>query len=140
VTPSSRSAAWLAALGPIVLLLGCGRPTPSSSGDPPPGPPPTTTAFDADSGPHAAGKKAMVAGGCFRCHTVAGARPGGAGRGRAPDLGNAGADPHHTAEWLTKFVRNPKEVKEGARMPAVSPEQISDDDLRAAAEYLASLK
>src|SRR5207249_34273 len=126
--------------------------------------------FDAESGPHAAGKKAMVASGCFRCHAVNGARasgaamggpgaPGGPGGGRpgmggppggmgpgggmmggrGPDLGKAGRDPDHTVAWLMEYIKNPMSKKPEARMPPQEG-RISDQDLKAVAEYLASLK
>jgi mono/diheme cytochrome c family protein len=59
--------------------------------------------------------------------------------GRAPDLGKVGADPEHTVEWLTKFISAPKSVKPDARMPGFA-DKIKDEDLKALAEYLASLK
>jgi hypothetical protein len=37
-------------------------------------------------------------------------------------------------------VRNPKSIKEDSGMPAQPEGKISDADLRAVAEYLASLK
>jgi mono/diheme cytochrome c family protein len=64
----------------------------------------------------------------------------GGPRGRGPDLGKVGKNPDHTVEWITNFVRNPKEIKENARMPAMDTKRISEEDLHAAAEYLASLK
>lgn len=116
--------------------------------------------FDIASEPHSAGKKAMVAAGCFRCHAVNGARgpvgaeppaeanerpagkamvKGGGGRGRGPDLGTAGQEPTHTVDWLEQFIRNPKGTKPNARMPAYEG-KIRAEDLHAIAEYLASLK
>jgi cbb3-type cytochrome oxidase cytochrome c subunit len=159
--------AWLAVVSAAALLVGCKK-TESTSA------PPalmnqgqgdaggTAPAFDAESGPQAAGKKAMVANGCFRCHAVNGARagggammggpggPGGPGgqrpgmggpggrMGGGPDLGKAGGDPDHTVAWLMEYIRNPKSKKPEARMP--SQERISYADLKAVAEYLASLK
>lgn len=68
--------------------------------------------------------------------------PGGFGGppgGRGPDLSKVGADPQHTVEWLMDYVRDPKSIKPDARMPAFGS-RLSDDELRALAEYLASLK
>jgi len=151
-------------------VVGCKK-TESSSAPPAPmnqpqgDPGGTAPKFDAESGPHVAGKKAMVANGCFRCHAVNGARaggpamggpggpgggPGGPGgprpgmggpggrMGGGPDLGRAGGDPDHTVAWLMEYIKNPKSKKPEARMPA--QERISDQDLKAVAEYLASLK
>ena len=38
------------------------------------------------------------------------------------------------------FIRNPKAIKPEARMPVFDADKIKDYDLRALAEYLASLK
>jgi mono/diheme cytochrome c family protein len=50
-----------------------------------------------------------------------------------------GADPDHTVEWLAGYIREPKSVKENARMPPMQG-KISDEEIQAVAEYLASLK
>lgn len=129
---------------------------------------PTVSAeeFEADSGPFAGGKKVFVANNCFKCHAINGVRgrvaggpggpgpggpppgpggppPGGGGfgpgGGRAPDLGKVGGDEEHSVAWLMEFIRNPKAKKANAKMPPFEG-KIKDDDLRAMAEYLASLK
>jgi hypothetical protein len=64
---------------------------------------------------------------------------GPGGFGRAPDLGKVGAEPEHTVEWLMAFVRDPKSKKADARMPSFPSEKIGDENLKALAEYLASL-
>lgn len=167
------SVTWLVGLG-LTTLLGCNKTTsPTESGPPQPAAAPAAAAtgqgqFDVESGPHAAGKKALVAAGCFRCHTVNAVRgpvpagggmggPGGPGRAggggmagggmgggrmgpKPPDLGKTGGDPAHTVDWFVEFIRNPKSVKSDARMPAFPESKVNDDDLRAIAEYLASLK
>lgn len=174
MTTLRRTAAWLACAGLAGLLLGCGDAggpaSPSGPAGAGPAPPDGQAPFDVDSGPHAAGKKVLVAAGCFRCHTVNGVRgpvqgggmaggpmpgrgpgggppmaggPGGPGGGparKAPDLGKVGADPEHSVDWFMKFIRNPKAVKTDARMPAFGENKVSDTDLRALAEYLANLK
>ncbi len=92
---------------------------------------------------------------CARCHTIGGAGGppratiGGAGgpsrgrppmsRDRGPDLGNVGRDPAHTVEWLMEQIRDPKSHKPDSRMPEFKA-NIKAEDLRALAEYLASLK
>jgi cbb3-type cytochrome oxidase cytochrome c subunit len=129
------------------FLVGCnqaGTPTPAGS--------PAAAAqreFDTESGPFAAGKKVVVAAGCFRCHSIDGVRgpvagaPAGKGgmmgRSQAPDLGKVGKDPEHTVEWLMAYVRNPKSEKPDAKMPPFEG-KVNDGDLRSLAEYLASLK
>jgi cytochrome c553 len=198
VTHGQRLLAWLTCLG-LAGLLGCERtvpPSPAAGPARPPAMPPGLVAeapaaqgeFDTESGPHAAGKKVLVANGCFRCHTINGVRgpagggpggfgppgfggpggppgggpgggppmaggppgggpPGGSGPpgggrrmgGRGPDLGMVGKDPEHTVAWLMEHIRNPKVHKPDSRMPAFEG-KIKDDDLRALAEYLASLK
>ena len=158
--------AWPAVVGLAGLALGCNlSSSTSSSGSPSVQTGPTQSAFDTESGPHAAGKKVFVNSGCFRCHTIDGVRgpvgggmagpppggpppggpgPGGPGPGgpkgggRAPDLGKVAADPEKNVDWFVKFVRNPKSVKPESRMPAQG--QIKDEDLKTLAEYLASLK
>jgi len=59
--------------------------------------------------------------------------------GRGPDLGMVGKDPSHTVDWLMEHVRNPKTHKPNSNMPAFEG-KIKAEDLRALAEYLASLK
>ena len=138
----------------LSFTFGCNLSSSTSSSNAPGGPnqgsaPPV---FDTESGPHSAGKKALVAGGCMKCHAVNGARagggppgpggpgPGGPGGGRAPDLGRVGSDPEHTVAWFIKYVRDPKSTKPNSRMPPQPEAKISDADLRSVAEYLASLK
>src|SRR5947209_2979922 len=184
-----RPIGWLACLALVGLVLGCSGqadPTPPARPAGAPGMQPAQGQFDTESGPHAAGKKVLVASNCFRCHTVNGVRgpvqggpmggrpggpggppmggpgrggppmaggpggrggppqmgrgPGGPGGRRAPDLGKVGGEPDHTVDWFMKYIRNPKSVKADARMPAFDEKKIKEKDLRALAEYLASLK
>ena len=173
---------WIAVLGSFSFIVGCHKSNSPSSPTPPPGPamvsanPGGEGDFDAESGPHAAGKKVLVANGCFRCHMVngvrgpvggggppmggppgadggppmggGGPRPGGrggpgmgpGGRPRAPDLGQVAKDPEHTADWIIRFVRNPQAVKPDSKGMPRYEGKIQDDDLRALADYLVSLK
>ncbi len=97
----------------------------------------------------AAGRKVFETNNCARCHTIGGSSPGGfegppggspgMGRARGPDLATVGRDPAHTVDWVMEQVRNPKAHKPDSRMPSYQG-RIKDDDLRALAEYLASLK
>jgi mono/diheme cytochrome c family protein len=48
-------------------------------------------------------------------------------------------DVEHSVAWLMDFIRNPKSKKANAKMPPFEG-KIKDDDLRAVADYLASLK
>src|SRR5258708_354346 len=90
---------------------------------------------------------------CARCHSIGGAggpaegAGGGPGRGgggpggknRGPDLSTVGRDPAHTVDWLMAFIREPTSKKPRSRMPGFEG-KIAEADLRALAEYLASLK
>lgn len=152
----------LAAAAALGVLAGCHKDATTEStptGGPPMmsgGPGAGGKVFDADSEPHAAGKKVMVSHGCFRCHAVDGARPaggpggpppggpggpGGPGRGKsgAPDLAKVGADPEHTTDWLSQYIQNPKSVRADSKMPGFEG-KMSEDDLKVLVEYLASLK
>ena len=90
-----------------------------------------------------------MANGCFRCHTVNQVRgPVGSGddednnplrRGAGPELGTAGAAPQRTVEWFMAFIRNPRSKIPTTKMPSFEG-KINEQDLRALAEYLASLK
>jgi predicted Zn finger-like uncharacterized protein len=82
----------------------------------------------------AAGRKVFAAN-CSRCHNA----DGGRGRGRGPDLSHVGANPSHTIQWFKEFISDPNSKKPDARMPGFAG-KISDKDLTALAEYLASLK
>lgn len=71
---------------------------------------------------------------CMRCHSLS-----GGGRGRGPNLGAIGRNPSHTADWLAKYIRNPKAVKPDSRMPRFD-DKLNDADIKALADFLASLK
>jgi mono/diheme cytochrome c family protein len=89
---------------------------------------------DMQSGPNAVGKKVFTAS-CARCHKIGGPSD----EGRAPNLAKTGANPEHTAEWFMELVRDPKSKNPKAKMPAFH-DSIKEDDLRALAEFLTSLK
>lgn len=84
------------------------------------------------SGPHAAGMKAFNDQDCGKCHRVV-----AGGRGKAPNLSNAGKE--HDSAWLAAHIKNPKTHKPSSTMPSFEG-KISDADLKALSEYLASLK
>ena len=72
---------------------------------------------------------------CMACHRFDGAGEGTMG----PDLGR----PMNPAAWfqpaaLKKFIRNPKSVRDwpDAKMPALSPEALSDADIDAIVAWL----
>jgi len=58
---------------------------------------------------------------------------------KGPDLSHVGADSKHTTAWLIEHIRNPKSHKADSRMPPFEG-KISEEDLKALADYLASLK
>jgi mono/diheme cytochrome c family protein len=134
---------WLIG-GAVVLLVGVGvalaivfwpsknnEPV-ASSGAPQNGP--GTPAPKQDNQPVATGRRVFDANGCARCHQT-----GSMGRGRGPNLAKVGADPSHTVEWFTAFIRNPRSVRPNARMQGFEG-RIKPDDLQQLAEYLTTLK
>jgi cbb3-type cytochrome oxidase cytochrome c subunit len=62
--------------------------------------------------------------------------PGGP-RGRGPDLSKVGAQ--HPRDWIADHIRDPKSHKPESRMPPFA-DKLSQEDLGAVADYLASLK
>lgn len=87
-----------------------------------------------DNQPMSAGRRVFMMN-CARCHQM-----GPMGRqGRAPSLAKVGADPSHTVEWFTAFIRDPRKVKPDARMPKFEG-RIPEEDLKQVAEYLTTLK
>jgi len=59
--------------------------------------------------------------------------------GRGPELTKVGANPTHTVDWLAGHIRNPKTHKPDSRMPSFA-DKLSDADIQALAQFLASLK
>jgi cytochrome c553 len=112
------------------------------AGKGPPGTPGGKEGSPAD-GPVSAGRQVYDAKGCARCHSIgggggpAGGFGGGPGRGRKHDLSHIGAN--HDAGWIADHVRNPKAHQPNSKMPAFK-DKIKDQDMRALADYLASLK
>lgn len=89
------------------------------------------------------GRAVYQAQNCARCHQDPGGNAGGMamgrGRNRGPNLSAVGRDPTHTVGWLMEHVRNPKSHRPESSMPPYEG-KINETDLRALAEYLASLK
>jgi cytochrome c oxidase subunit 2 len=78
---------------------------------------------------------------CPQCHTIRGTLAGGA---YGPDLTHVGSRQRiaagvlpNTTENLQRWIRNPHQFKPGNKMPG---HDLNDNDLRAVAEYLGSLK
>ncbi len=92
------------------------------------------------SGLAAEGKAIVTSRACVACHTIRGVSAGVLG----PDLTTfgsrrtlaAGMFPN-TPERVAAWVKNPGELKPGVKMPALG---LTDDQARAVAAYLASLK
>lgn len=61
-----------------------------------------------------------------------------AGPLKGPDLSDVGAKPEHTVEWLIAYLRDPRSKKPNSRMPPF--DKLKEEDLRALAEFLVSLK
>ncbi len=103
----------------IALMAGCGKP--------PDGPPfmDPKVLFDMH---------------CAKCHAQAG-EPGGPGLGssKGPKLTHIGSEPNHNAEWLAKFIRDPKSVRSDAKMPKFEG-TMKDEEIQTLAEWLAAKK
>ena len=76
------------------------------------------------------GRQIFFAQGCYGCH-----RLGAAGTPIAYDLSHIGRK--YTEPELQKWLRDPTSQKPTAHMPRLT---LSDDEIRALAKYLASLK
>ena len=89
----------------------------------------------------ARGREVFMNSTCVMCHNIQGTD---ATATHAPDLTHlaarhtiaAGTLPN-TAEDLTRWIRNPQQVKPGSNMPA---SELADDDLKHLVAYLGSLK
>ncbi len=71
--------------------------------------------------------------GCPRCHAI-----GGRGGTIGPDLTRAGAKLGRDVAWHVRHLKNPAAVVPGSLMPPT--QGASEDELRAVAEYMLSLK
>ena len=79
---------------------------------------------------------------CAKCHAQAG-QPGGppaVGSSRGPNLSKIGSEPGRTAEYLAGFIRDPKSKDPGAKMMPGFNGTLTDEQIRALAEYLAAKK
>jgi mono/diheme cytochrome c family protein len=154
-----RCAAGLLGIA-LLIPTACNRkegPTAPPEG-PPTGPPPEfmpKPPILEEVEPHAAGKKVYNANGCVRCHMMGGppigppggppiGPPGGPPGppplpGKGPDLAKVANHKERNVEWFMKYVSNPRSVKEDSKMPPFE-KKINETDLRALAEFLASLK
>jgi putative heme-binding domain-containing protein len=77
------------------------------------------------------GKELFAKKNCSMCHKIA-----GVGGKMGPDLSDEG-DKGRTEEWLIKLFKDPKSVTPDAKM---RPVKASDEELKALAAYVMSLK
>lgn len=78
----------------------------------------------------ARGEAAFKNNGCYGCHMI-----GKFGTPIGPDLSRVGGK--YPAEYLARWLRDPALQRPTAHMPAL---ELSDEDIRALAAYLASLR
>jgi mono/diheme cytochrome c family protein len=118
----------LTCLGVAGLLFGCRRTTTPTSPEVSPvasaAPQPSTTG----SGGVATGQQIFEKN-CFRCHS-----PNKKGK---KDLTGVGKDPKHTVDWIVEQIRDPQ--AHNSKMPAFGKDKLSDEDVRAVAEYVKGL-
>jgi cytochrome c oxidase subunit 2 len=76
------------------------------------------------------GEQVFVSQGCYGCHQI-----GKFGTPIGPELSRVGAK--YSASYLADWLRDPESVRPTAHMPKL---ELSPDDVRALAAYLASLK
>ena len=86
---------------------------------------------------------------CTRCHALGGGAapmasapiPGGPPgmMMKGPNLGKVASDARHTRAWLLTYIRDPHVANPMSKMPKFEG-KLSEDDLGALADYLASLK
>ncbi len=76
---------------------------------------------------------------CAKCHARAG-EPGGPGIGgsRGPNLTKIGTE--RDAEWLTAYIRDPKSKKPDPKLMPAFGGTLTDEQIRALAEWLAAKK
>ena len=79
------------------------------------------------------GKTLYAEKGCGACHTI-----GGVGGKVGPDLTAQGTKPGRDLVWHVNHFRNPPAVVPGSIMPPLT--DLAEDDLKALAEYMLSLR
>jgi nitric oxide reductase subunit C len=85
-------------------------------------------AWAQDPGLIEAGQRAFMKQGCYGCHTL-----GKIGTPIGPDLSHVGAK--YRADYLARWLRDPSYLRPSTHMPTL---ELSDDDIKAIAAYLAS--
>ncbi len=78
---------------------------------------------------------------CARCHARAG-EPGGptVGGSKGPDLAHIGSATGMTVDWLTEYISNPQSKRPKVRIMPAFGEQLSQEQIRSLAEWLAAKK
>jgi mono/diheme cytochrome c family protein len=89
-----------------------------------------TTAFGQDSSLVVQGQRVFNDQGCYGCHTT-----GKSGTPIASDLSTIGSK--HSEGYLRAWLKDPKAQRPGAHMPKL---ELTEDEMRALAAYLASLR
>jgi mono/diheme cytochrome c family protein len=78
---------------------------------------------------------------CSKCHAQAGESGGPKlGSSKGPNLTHIGAEPGHNAEWIAKFIRDPKSVRDDAKMMPKFEGIMKEEEIRTLVEYLAGRK
>jgi mono/diheme cytochrome c family protein len=104
----------------FALLAGCGK-----SSQHPPGSP-----------------EALFDDHCARCHAQKGepGGPPGVGSSKGPNLSKIGAAPGRDADYIAKFIRDPRSAKPNAKLMPAFEGELSEEEIRKLAEYLAARK
>jgi mono/diheme cytochrome c family protein len=79
---------------------------------------------------------------CAKCHAQAG-QPGGPpsiGSSKGPDLAKITTRPGRDADYIARFIRDPKGVKPDAKLMPAFAGKLTDDEIRSLAEYVAAMK
>ena len=78
---------------------------------------------------------------CSRCHAQAGESGGPKlGGSKGPNLTHIGSEPGRNAEWIAKFIRDPKSVRSDAKMMPKFDGVMKEEEIQILAEYLAGRK
>jgi mono/diheme cytochrome c family protein len=129
----------------LVAVTGCGSTKDSSNSETKMEPDPASYKAAAVLGKlpggeeYSQGKKVYADNECARCHKL-GETGGGASQTSGPNLSKVGIVQGYTKKWLADHIRDPKTHKAESRMPSFPAERISDSDLNALVDYLASRK
>ena len=125
----------------FVGLMGCCFVAAPAPPPPPPPAPPQKQANVGDPPPKqegegSAGRKVFETH-CVKCHKIAGVEAGKM-FGKGPELTTVGGKRERA--WIIDHVRDPRAHNKMSKMPAYDASKISDADMQALGDYLASLK